>query len=99
MPIFGQSSCSYHTMTLSSNPDPIATIAANYVLKSLGTDMYEVVKFHLRHHHKIWLDEINKPTFTLIDLSHALNHLIGEGAAELIMQDIYIELDSMVSSK
>lgn len=98
MPVFGQSLSSY-TMTLSSNPDPVATIAANHVLKSLGTDMYEVVKFHLSHHHKIWLDEHDKPTFTLIDLSQALNHLIGEGAAELIMQDIYIELDSMVSSK
>lgn len=86
-------------MTLTSDADPLATIAANHVLKSLGTDMYEVVKFHLRHHYNIWLDELGRPSFTLAHLSVALQNLIGTGAAELILQDIYIELDALVSSK
>jgi hypothetical protein len=55
--------------------------------------MYILVKFHLKRYYHIKLDENTR----LDELGFALQHLIGSGAAELIMQDIYVELDELAS--
>ena len=78
-----------------SKSEPNESIAATRVLLRLGTDMYEVIKYHLRHHYHIRLDE----SFRLYDLGLALHDLIGVGAAEVIMKEIYLELDALCSGE
>jgi len=72
-------------------------IAANQVLKRLGIDMYNVVQWHLSRHYQIRLAPGDRSSCSLGELNAALQNLIGPGAAELIMQDIYVELDELVS--
>ncbi|MGI0048151.1 MAG: hypothetical protein ACREAW_01290 [Nitrososphaera sp.] len=82
-------------MTVSKQAESIHLIAADQVLKRLGIDIYDVVKFHLSHRYNIRLDDNAKPFFSLEELDAALENLIGRGAAELIMQDIYVEIDAL----
>ena len=71
--------------------------AVNRVLQRLGEDLQDVVKFHLSRHYHIKLDESGMVTCSLEELSSALQKLIGQGAAELLMQEIYLELDAAAS--
>jgi len=85
-------------MTVSPQTKPIKMVAANQVLKRMGMDMYNVVQWHLSHHYHIRLAPDDKSSYSLEELNTALQNLIGPGAAELIMQDIYLELEELSST-
>jgi hypothetical protein len=81
-------------MTVLRRDESLAAIAAGHVLQRLGSAMYTTVKFHLKRYYHIRLDE----NTNLEELGFALQHLLGESAAEVIMQDIYVELDELHSN-
>jgi hypothetical protein len=71
--------------------------AVNQVLQRLGEEMYDLLKFHLNRYYHIKLDESAHLSCTLEELSNALQKLIGMGATELLVQDIYLEIDTLSS--
>jgi hypothetical protein len=77
--------------------EPLEAVATNTVLQRLGQDVYEIVKFHLARYHNIKLDQYNRLSCNIVELGAAMQKLIGSYAAELIIQEIYVELDELAS--
>jgi len=74
------------------------SIASSRVLeRMLGSQMYDVTKYHLRHIYHIRLDDFSQNRLDLEKLRIALYALVGEGGAGLIMQAIYTELERLKS--
>ena len=76
-----------------SHIDAFKVEAANAILSRLGKEVYESVKYDLQTQYKI---ELAKHTsFSLHDLSAALQKLLGDESARLIMRTIEGEIDRL----
>ena len=84
-------------MTISSG-EALEAIAVSRLLQRLGSDMNDVIRYHLRHRYGIRLDEGSKTPIELPRLHDILNELIGPGA-NILLQEIYHELDSLRSDR
>ena len=60
--------------------------------------MFDVLQFHLKHYYRIVFDISNQQAISLERLYRALNELVGERAATLLLEDIYVELDHLSNS-
>jgi hypothetical protein len=77
--------------------DAFKVEAANAILSRLGKDVYESVRRDLRAQYKI---ELTKHTsFSLHDLSLALQELLGEDSTRLIMRTIEGEIDRLAEDQ
>ena len=76
-----------------SHIDAFKVEATNAILSRLGTDVYENLKYDLKVKYKI---EIAKRTsYTLSDLNKALQDLLGNDSAYLIMRTIDAEIEML----
>src|SRR5881397_3604255 len=90
---------SMETLAVPKQIEVLELAAVNQVLQRLGEEMYDPVKFHLNRYYHIKLDESGHLSCTLEELSDALQKLIGMGATELLVQDIYLENDTLSSKQ
>jgi hypothetical protein len=80
-----------------SHIDAFKVEAANAILARLGKDVYESVKHDLQARYKI---ELTKHTsFSLHGLSLALQDLVGNDSASLIMRTIEAEIDRLAEDQ
>ena len=80
-----------------SHIDAFKVEAANAILARLGNDVYESVKHDLQAHYKI---ELAKHTsFSLQELSLALQEMVGNDSARLIMRTIEREIDRLAEDQ
>lgn len=69
--------------------------AIDHVLRRQGERMFDVLQFHLKRYHGIVFDAPDQQVISLERLYRALNELVGERAATLLLEDIYVELDHL----
>lgn len=75
--------------------DGIKRKAVNTVLATLGEEMMEVVKYHLRRSYSISLDPNDQSKFSLDQLHFALSVLIGEGGANNLLNQVTHEIEEL----
>jgi hypothetical protein len=78
-----------------SKEQRLKLLAVNSVLSRLGEEMVEVLKFHLSHHYSISLGTNEQSSFSLEEFHFALQKLLGEGGANIILEEIRREIDRL----
>ena len=80
-----------------SNIDAFKVEAATAILGRLGDTVFEALKRDLQRDYKI---ELSKHTsFTLSDLNFALQRLLGEDSARLLMRTINGEIERLAQDE
>ena len=69
--------------------------AIDSVLRRQGEQMFDVLQFHLKRYHRITFDPRNQQNISLEHFHKAMCELVGERAASLLLEDIYVELDQL----
>lgn len=77
-----------------ANDRSIRLVAVSNVLGRLGEEMLEVLKHHLSRHYSLSL-ESEDGSFTIEKLHDALAKLLGESAAEILVNEIRKEIDRL----
>ena len=72
--------------------DSLKREAANRVLDRLGSDMVEVIKFHMKRSYGISFDQKAESPFSLDQLHFALSVMLGEGHANNLLKQIVEEI-------
>ena len=70
-------------------------VAVNIVLQCLGEPMCALITSYLKHHYNTTVTQNGDLTCSLYELNQALEQLMGEDAAQLVLQDIYVEIDAL----
>jgi len=71
------------------------SLAINVVLHSMGERMFALIASYLKSRYGIEMNEEGDLSCSLYELSLALEQLLGENAARLIIQDVYVEIDAL----
>lgn len=74
-------------------PDVLKTIAVNTVLKALGNPLFEILRYYLERDYNIVLYPGAKSPCSLLELHRAIGKIAGNSAADLMLEDIYLEMD------
>jgi len=69
--------------------------AVNIVLERLGTEMFEVVKFHLKRSYAISLNLNDDSSLSLDQLHFGLSVILGEGHANNLLSQVVREIKEM----
>jgi hypothetical protein len=70
-------------------------VAVNVVLQSLGEQMCSLIISYLMRHYNVTMSESGDLSCPLYELRLALEQLVGKDAAQLVLQDIYVEIDAL----
>jgi hypothetical protein len=61
----------------------------------IGNQMLDLLKYHLKTKHDISVDANNRLSCSLVELHTALEDLLGEEAADMLLEAIYLELEAI----
>lgn len=82
---------------ITSHVDAFKVEATNAILARLGKDMYETLRYELQRQYGI---ELTKHTsFTLGELNAALEALLGNDSARMVINTIIAEIDRLARAE
>ena len=70
-------------------------VAVGIVLQSLGEQMCSLIISYPVRHYNVTVSEGGDLSCSLHDLRLALEQLVGKDAAQLVLQDVYVEIDAL----
>ena len=73
--------------------EKLRNAAVSTILKSLGEGTFEIIEQYLTNVYGMSVQEASKSLYSFEQLTEALNNLLGEKSAEMIFQQIILELD------
>jgi hypothetical protein len=78
--------------------ETLKKIAANIILQTMGEQMAALVRSYLISHYNVALDENGDLSCSLYELRSALEKLVGADGAELLLQDVFLEIDALADT-
>ena len=74
--------------------DGIRIIAVDTVLEGLGSPLFNIISYYLERDHDIVIrPNANAQSSSLPEIHRAIGRIAGENAADLILEEVLIEMD------
>jgi hypothetical protein len=88
----------YYVVELSSEREALSLAAMNKVLHSLGDESYSLIERYLRHVKCISLEPNSQKTCSFEELNNALQLLLGERTATILIEKIFVDADLLAET-